>query len=601
MNKNQSQHTLFKVIPLKNLPVSDEVRRKLNGWSKRANEPQLIDYRTPFFAVKAADSAVVLQKARISGVTGVKPVDRVAIVEEAYRTVLPHIKHIPQYVQWEEKYRKYAVSSRSIRVPFSDRKEGTLVPYFRNAQRKLSDDAVRALDEAVYIWRESIRKSIPANSLNLLTFEKAMEELPGTTNWGMPYLVSGTEVSQGKIEVDNRPKYRKIAERLAYSELSDKDILENAFWLGWRGQESNDEKDRYEGQVKPKQRSVWAEGHAWSILGNRMKPFLEARKKMTTRAALVSQAAVDDVIYNVWNDLKSDEIVISWDGSSFDTWMMRDVALKIAEVIIESFNCDKREKEACMRYFEHIFSDPIITPEGLWWGLHGMPSGTTFTNELDSCYNEVLAIAVGLLPKKINTLGIKLTMITDQGDDAVLVCQCPSLPKLDISKLAEVLSACYAELNMSVNPKKQRISRTEAEYLKRLHLNTKKESYRSYVWTAIGLCNLEHAKAWRYDMYSARYIMQVANHYASLPGFNEFCKWVSEGDKELHIGVGIKGGCYAIFQRAGGVPVVLKRLGMTSYATHLGVEHSESEAKLAQSLSSALWVENENKKLMKRK
>lgn len=110
-----------------------------------------------------------------------------------------------------------------------------------------------------------------------------------------------------------------------------------------------------------------------------------------------------------------------------------------------------------------------------------MPSGTTFTNELDSCYNEVLAIAVGLLPKKINTLGIKLTMITDQGDDAVMVCQCASLPKLDISKLAEVLSVCYAELNMSVNPKKQRISKTEAEYLKRLHLNTKKESYRSYV------------------------------------------------------------------------------------------------------------------------
>lgn len=45
----------------------------------------------------------------------------------------------------------------------------------------------------------------------------------------MPYLVSGTEVSQGKIETDNRPKYKKIAERLAYSELSDKDILENAF------------------------------------------------------------------------------------------------------------------------------------------------------------------------------------------------------------------------------------------------------------------------------------------------------------------------------------------------------------------------------------
>lgn len=45
--------------------------------------------------------------------------------------------------------------------------------------------------------------------------------------------------------------------------------------------------------------------------------------------------------------------------------MMRDIALLIAEVIVESFNCDDKERNACMRYFEHIFSDPIVTPDGV--------------------------------------------------------------------------------------------------------------------------------------------------------------------------------------------------------------------------------------------
>lgn len=81
--------------------------------------------------------------------------------------------------------------------------------------------------------------------------------------------------------------------------------------------------------------------------------------------------------------------------------------------------------------------------------------------------------------------------------------------------------------------------------------------------------------------------MQCANHYATMPGFDAFMKFVSQGDEELHLGVGIEGGAYAIFQSAGGVKTVLKRLDMQSYATHLGVNHSSGEAKLAEALSSA--------------
>lgn len=45
--------------------------------------------------------------------------------------------------------------------------------------------------------------------------------------------------------------------------------------------------------------------------------------------------------------------------------MMPEVALKIAEVILRSFTLTKEDEEACRRYFDHVFSDPLVTPEGI--------------------------------------------------------------------------------------------------------------------------------------------------------------------------------------------------------------------------------------------
>lgn len=88
-------------------------------------------------------------------------------------------------------------------------------------------------------------------------------------------------------------------------------------------------------------------------------------------------------------------------------------------------------------------------------------------------------------------------------------------------------------------------------------------------------------------MYSARFIMQAANHYANLPAFDSFMNSVAEGDIVNHIGLGLQGGAHTILQRAGGATNVLKRLGMQAYATHLGVNHTTGEARLAETLSSA--------------
>lgn len=101
-----------------------------------------------------------------------------------------------------------------------------------------------------------------------------------------------------------------------------------------------------------------------------------------------------------------------------------------------------------------------------------MPSGTLFTNELDSCYNEVLVYAFNHISK--NT---KLRMVTEQGDDAVMVLK--SELKNPVAILKEV-ERVYALLGQEVNASKQMLSKTKCEYLKRLHTAGTLESYRSY-------------------------------------------------------------------------------------------------------------------------
>lgn len=106
-----------------------------------------------------------------------------------------------------------------------------------------------------------------------------------------------------------------------------------------------------------------------------------------------------------------------------------------------------------------------------------MPSGTTFTNEMDSCYNEVLSIAVEFLRE--NKHGIKLTMVVDQGDDAVMKISALK-SKFTTEELANEIGELYKVLNMQVNPKKQLIANNKTEFLKRLHTKDRVESYRAY-------------------------------------------------------------------------------------------------------------------------
>lgn len=163
--------------------------------------------------------------------------------------------------------------------------------------------------------------------------------------------------------------------------------------------------------------------------------------------------------------------------------MMPWLAEQIGGAIVNRFNCSEQDRYSFLAYFHHVFTDPLITPEGLLVGLHGMPSGTTFTNELDSCYNEVLVESFKYLPSYVtNGVKVELETVTDQGDDMVLLFHVLSnQSSIHEDEIKEILSNGYEAMNMAVNPNKQMVSQNKCEYLKRLHIKGIRESYRSYV------------------------------------------------------------------------------------------------------------------------
>lgn len=585
----------IKRVPLSKLPLTDEVKIKLYKWRDRELKGQNIDYRTPLYATKAGSSSVIPKRSRISGVDKLVPPIRAELVEKFYHDVISSsIKH-PDYRAWEDKFFEYRFSPRSVKLPYNMIAEKAIYPYFTNATKSVSPDVKVALEMGLKDWVKKLDKTIPPKSLRALSFEEASENIPSTTNWGAPYFKQGKVMDGDKVKEDNRHLYIKEAKRLSVNNVTELDRFKNAFWSIWRGQESNDYKDKWEGVVKPKQRRPWAEGHAWTIIGARMKPFLDIRAKNPTRAALVNQAEVDKVIESYWPRVSGNTWIVSWDGSSYDTHMMPWLAEQIGGAIVDRFNCSEQDRRSFIAYFNHVFTDPLITPEGLLVGLHGMPSGTTFTNELDSCYNEVLVESFKYLPSQVtNGVKVELETVTDQGDDMVLLFHILSnQSSIHEDEIKEILSKGYEAMNMAVNPNKQMVSHNKCEYLKRLHIKGTRESYRSYVWTVIGMLNMEHAKDWKMAMYSSRWVMQASNHYGNLEGFDQFMNWIANGDNEYHLGVGIEGGAMKILQMAGGENSVIKRLGYAAYTTHLGVDVKGSRATIAD-LSAARWVAAKN-------
>jgi hypothetical protein len=110
--------------------------------------------------------------------------------------------------------------------------------------------------------------------------------------------------------------------------------------------------------------------------------FLPIEKTFSWRQAIVSPDAVDLGISRMLNSLMSTEIVLCLDFSSYDASITPRLSGR-AFAFISAHFADKWSEEIYAIY-KRFATIPFYTPDGEYSGNHGVPSGSAFTNTIDS-------------------------------------------------------------------------------------------------------------------------------------------------------------------------------------------------------------------------
>lgn len=202
-------------------------------------------------------------------------------------------------------------------------------------------------------------------------------------------------------------------------------------------------------QEQKKTRNVW--GYPMADTLNEMtyySPLLAYQRKLAYRSALISPEAVSQSLTRLILDKDKDEIIYSVDFASYDTSVgpkLQEVAFSYIKSLFQpSFHSD-------IDYIKDRFkSIAIVTPSGIRSGDHGVPSGSTFTNEVDSICQVSISKTLSY---------IKDESFQVQGDDGVY-----RIPKDKVDEL----SSKFESFGLKVNKDKSYVSEAYAIYLQNL-------------------------------------------------------------------------------------------------------------------------------------
>jgi len=370
---------------------------------------------------------------------------------------------------------KLKFGPRSIAKPWSERKN-SLYDYFKST----SD---------ISINYDGVVKS-NLNSINLNTAKKYLKP---NTNSGMPYYVRKSKVIDKTIEnYDN--------------------ILNNEYpcVLFTRTQEGD------------KTRNVWGYPLLDTLIEMQIyQPLLEYQKKLIWRSALTTPDNVDKEITRMVEDgIYNRKSFFSVDFTSYDA----SISLGLQK---DAFNYIKKKfvisDHNAIDYISNRFSGiGVITPDGIISGIHGVPSGSTFTNEVDSLVQYLIAKSCGIEDYEMQI----------QGDDGAY---CITDLKLD------ELKRKFANFGLSINESKSDLSSNYLVYLQKLyHIDYKRGSLIGGIYStfrAIGrICFQERYSDFEdygligQDYYSIRTI-SILENCKYHPLFRKLVEYVYSKDK----------------------------------------------------------------------
>jgi hypothetical protein len=141
-------------------------------------------------------------------------------------------------------------------------------------------------------------------------------------------------------------------------------------------------------------------------------PLLQYQKRLPWRAALVGPSAVDDEVTRLFHlSQMDDRELVSIDFNLYDASVKPELQLTAQNYIQSKFqdiSSNLTGGSALPHIFNRISNIGLVTPDGVRDGPHGVPSGSTFTNEIDS-----------IVQKSVSEITVNNDEKTIQGDDGL--------------------------------------------------------------------------------------------------------------------------------------------------------------------------------------
>lgn len=297
----------------------------------------------------------------------------------------------------------------SISIPWTQRRVGTLA-YFEKTNLDYS-----SLDATPQAIRDKGR-------LRPLSLQKAADFLKNSTNSGLPFYTK-----KGLV------KERLLGRFEHYLDRKDPCVLFT----------------RTVEQAKT--RDVWGFPIADTLNEMRFyRPILEYQRKLYWRSALNGPDIVDKRMTTIINQALSSNLdLISVDFSAYDRSIKRGLQQKISEYYNYLFQ--NKYLDEIQYITDRKSTIGLVTPDGVLEGEHGIPSGSTFTNEDDSIAQFIISRASGTTIRDL---------VDIQGDDGVYA--------INGDKKTSFYNG-FDRYGVELNDKKSDISKEHLVYLQNLY------------------------------------------------------------------------------------------------------------------------------------
>lgn len=335
----------------------------------------------------------------------------------------------------------------------------------------------------------------PVNSLRPVSITSGIDRLKNNTNSGLPYFTKKRIIKPYLQE-----RFESLIKR------NDPCILFT------RTQEGN------------KTRTVWGYPIADTLLENVYYiPLLEFQRRLDWRSAIRGPEEVDKAVTRLVDFAAANGLtLVSIDFSQYDATVSNRSISRAFDYIKSQFQSKYHPEIDIIR--DRFNNKPLLTPDGVIRGSHGVPSGSTFTNEVDSICQYLSASDSGCIFDGAFQI---------QGDDGLYACKSDKVDKL--------LNQFRSD-GLDVNDLKTRIEKDYCIFLQCLYSSEYRQSngiiggiYPTYR----ALCRLVYQERWSdfmdfslegKDYYSIRAI-SILENVKYHPLFEELVNYIKSLDK----------------------------------------------------------------------